>query len=304
MAARAGTAASEGYTCSFETDPPDDIPTECPVCLLVLREPFQLTCCGKAFCESCIKKVLKDKNVCPACNSSGPRSFIDKRLKQALHGRRVICREGSGSSVCGWVGQLSQLDTHLNLDTAPELDGCQFAKIKCEFCNNLYQRRHLKNHQQKDCPKRPFKCKHCGHRDTHDKGVRSHMPVCPKLPKPCPNCYDIFERQNLEHHINKKCHLTPVSCEYRVVGCEAKPVRKDMQNHFREEMRVHVSLLAKHLKMHSHQTSNSLPLVASCLEQLMKKQERDNLQLKYQQRIIVAILVLFMITLLVAGFIL
>ena len=269
MAAR--TTPAVGYSCKFETKPPDDIPTECPVCLLVLREPFQLMCCGNVFCKACIKEVLQNKSVCPTCKKEQPKCFRDKRLKQTLHGYRVTCNEGSGRSFCDWVGELGQLDAHLNLDPPSEkqLKGCRFAEIKCQFCHKLFQRRYLNNHQLKDCLKRPFKCKHCGHKDTHENGMTIHVPVCPKHPVPCPNCKHTYERQNLEHHVNEKCSLTLVPCDYHVVGCGAKPARQDMQDHIKKEMMAHVSLLQQHLKQHPQQSSDCLPLVASCLEQVM-----------------------------------
>ena len=268
MAAR--PTRTVGYNCIFEKKPPDDIPTECPVCLLVLREPFQVTCCGKVFCKGCIKEVLQKKSVCPTCKKEEPKCFRDKRVKQTLHGYRVTCGERCGRSVCDWVGQLGQLDNHLNLDPPPEkqLKGCRFAEIKCKFCHKLFLRQQLNNHQLRDCPKRPFKCKHCGHKDTHERGITDHVPMCPKHPMPCPNCQHTYERQTLEHHINEKCPRTLVVCDYQVVGCEVKPARQEMQDHIKKEVMTHVSLLQQHLKKHP-QSGDCLLLVTSCLERVM-----------------------------------
>ena len=38
-----------GYDCEF-VERPKELETDCPICLLVLREPFQVTCCGNSFC--------------------------------------------------------------------------------------------------------------------------------------------------------------------------------------------------------------------------------------------------------------
>ena len=288
MAART-TPTVGGYSCKFVTKPPDDIPTECPICLLVLREPFQLRCYGYVFCKACIKEVLKNKNVCPTCKKEEPKYFRNKQLKQTLHGYRVTCNEGSGSSFCDWAGELGQLVAHLNLDPSSEqqFNGCQFAEIKCKFCQKLFQRRYLNNHQLKDCPKRPFKCKHCGHKDTHENGITIHVPVCPKHLLPCPNCKHSYERQNLEHHINEECPLALVPCDYRVVGCRAIPARKDAQDHIKKEMMTHVSLLQQHLKQHPQQSSDCLPLVTSCLEQVMVKHREiiRDLEQRFQQKV-------------------
>ena len=253
-----------------------------------------MTCCGKVFCKGCIKEVLQKKSVCPTCKKEEPKCFPDKRVKQTLHGYRVTCGERSSRSVCDWVGQLGQLDNHLNLDPPPEkqLKGCRFAEIKCKFCHKLFLRQQLNNHQLRDCPKRPFKCKHCGHKDTHERGITDHVPMCPKHPMPCPNCHRTYERQTLERHINEKCLLTPVPCDYHVVGCKVKPARQDMQDHIKKEMMTHVSLLQQHLKLHPQQSGDCLPLVASCLEQVMVRhqglhekhvKELENAELKWNR---------------------
>ena len=42
-----------GFDCQF-VDAPKELQSECPVCLSILREPCQVTCCGKSFCRACI----------------------------------------------------------------------------------------------------------------------------------------------------------------------------------------------------------------------------------------------------------
>ena len=44
-----------GHDCDFVESPSDSL--ECPVCLLVLREPHLLSCCGVKICHSCISGV-------------------------------------------------------------------------------------------------------------------------------------------------------------------------------------------------------------------------------------------------------
>ena len=43
-----------GYDHDF-VDPPKDL--ECPVCMLVLRDPHLISCCGNHFCRNCISRV-------------------------------------------------------------------------------------------------------------------------------------------------------------------------------------------------------------------------------------------------------
>ena len=44
-----------GYDCTFVTPPPKIL--ECPICLLTLRAPHLLSCCGVKICQSCIQGV-------------------------------------------------------------------------------------------------------------------------------------------------------------------------------------------------------------------------------------------------------
>ena len=54
--------------------PPKSVQHECPVCLHVLKEPHQITCCGYSFCKEYIQRVKDASNACPTCNSEGLRS--------------------------------------------------------------------------------------------------------------------------------------------------------------------------------------------------------------------------------------
>ena len=56
-----------GFDCEF-VECPQETDAYCPICLLVLREPHQVTCCGKSYCRSCIERIELLKNQCPTCN--------------------------------------------------------------------------------------------------------------------------------------------------------------------------------------------------------------------------------------------
>ena len=45
-----------GYDCQF-VDPPQELQTECAICLHVVREPYLVDCCGYRFCRVCIENV-------------------------------------------------------------------------------------------------------------------------------------------------------------------------------------------------------------------------------------------------------
>ena len=174
-----------GFDCEFLEPPPEHLlQSECPVCLQIIREPHQVTCCGKKFCKACIEHIKAIQKPCPTCNEEDFSNFPDKGLKQSLYSLKVRCSHQKDG--CEWTGELRQLDEHLNTDPQPEkqLDGCQFVEIDCIYnCGDHLQRRYIQNHQIKDCSKRPFGCEHChDYKSTYDDVTNNHWPVCGSFP--------------------------------------------------------------------------------------------------------------------------
>ena len=242
-----------GYDCEFVERPPKAVQCECPVCLLVLREPHQVTCCGYSFCATCIKCVQEDKRCCPTCNEADFTIFPDKRLKRSLNEYPVYCcQRGEG---CDWVGELGALDRHLNLQPPPEklLVGCQFSEVDCTYCIQPFQRRYVQVHQSDDCPKRPYACQHCNRhaatfKATYEEVTQNHWPVCPFFPLSCPNnCELVLQRQEVEHHVSRDCPLTVVKCDFYTVGCQVQLTRRDMPSHIRDSLAEHMLLQQKML---------------------------------------------------------
>ena len=92
--------------------PPSPFQTECPVCRLLLRDPYQATCCGTSFCQSCIHQVKDEEKPCPTCRNDNFGVFEDKRLKRSLNQLFVLCKHSKDG--CKWRGELGQLEHHLN----------------------------------------------------------------------------------------------------------------------------------------------------------------------------------------------
>ena len=237
-----------GFECEFVEKPPKAFQTECPVCLQILREPFQITCCGYAFCQVCIERVKQDNEPCPCCKLNDFDKFEDKRLKRTLYKFKVRCISG-----CGWEGELGELDGHLNSnpEQQKQLEGCQLIRVKCLYCSESFQRQNLQVHQSEQCPQRPFSCEYCGNFNSNYEDVTTnHWPKCGHYPMDCPNkCGKSIECQNLETHISSDCPLTVVDCDFSHVGCEIKLPRKDMLAHLEGNVVKHVSLQAANYKM-------------------------------------------------------
>ena len=119
-----------GYECDF-VDPPSAVfQTECPICKQVLCEPYQATCCGTSFCQTCIQQWTADKNPCPTCRGEDFTVFPNKGLKRSLNQLHVYCTHRKDG--CTWSGELQELEQHLNKEET-QLVGCWFAEIQCEF---------------------------------------------------------------------------------------------------------------------------------------------------------------------------
>ena len=262
-------AEKGGFECEFVEKPPKAFQSECPVCLLVLREPFQVTCCGYAFCQACIEKVKQENKPCPCCNLDDFDKFEDKRLKRSLYEFKVYCTNKQQG--CDWVGELGELDSHFNSNPVQQklLVGCKFLQIKCQNCADLILRSSMQTHQRTECPKRQFRCNYCNkYESTYDDISLNHWSVCDYYTVPCSNnCGKTIERQNLKSHIANQCPLTTVDCNYKHVGCEEQVLRKDMPVHLTENVIQHGSLQAESLKQ-----------VISQLNQL----KEENKQLKEQ----------------------
>ena len=236
-----------GYDCDFVEPPPEAIQTECPVCLLILKEPCLISCCGHKFCQECIEGVKKDDKPCPLCGEQYFTFMRERGLERFLKGSEVWCsykEEG-----CEWKGKLEKLEEHLNQDTCSgnKLNGCKFVAVECMYkCGEWFQRPHIATHQNEQCKKRPYSCDYCGdYASTFEDVIGVHYPQCGKYPVACPNDCDVskMERQDLESHLRDKCPLTLVDCPFHYAGCETQLPRKDMPEHMKDTV-THLTLLA------------------------------------------------------------
>ena len=233
-----------GFDCEFTEEPPKYLQSHCPICLLVLREPFQVTCCGKSYCRLCNQQINAGGTPCPTCNGARFDSFQNKGLQQPLYGFRVFC--SNKESGCDWQGELGKLEYHLNLN--PDKDwlfqkGCAYTEVTCLYCNAPHLR-----HEIEQCVERPFTCSLCEeYESTYADVVTNHSPVCKCRPVKCPNSCGTnnLQHQHLEEHVSTQCPLSYVECEFSDAGCDAKVYRKDLPSHLGENMVTHMSLLAR-----------------------------------------------------------
>ena len=286
-----------GYECEFVERPPDVLQTDCPVCLLIVREPNQVTCCGYSFCRACIDRVVTSKKPCPTCNEAEFDVFPDKRLQRSLYQFCVRCEHQQEG--CEWSGELGQLDKHLNENPGlgNQLDGCEFTRVACIHCIQLFESRLVTAHQIGSCPRRPFSCDYCGDcgADCEDV-VTKHWPVCGYRPVPCPNECGVYpERRNVHDHVNKDCPLTVVVCDFHYAGCQVRLPRRDILSHLNENLSSHMALMGVHSQRMAEKVvekdeqideaigrlTNELSKIQEVNEQRINELEKENRALRH-----------------------
>ena len=222
---------------------PEGLQTDCPKCSLHLREPFQVTCCENSFCQMCIEGI---SGPCPCCGAIEYNAFPNEGLKQSLNQIEVNCCYAKEK--CPWRGPLGELEHHLNLNPSQEteLDGCQFAQIKCSYnCSlELVLRSELKVHKTKQCSNRPSSCKHCKrYYATYDDLLHHQWFQC--LSIECPQCHKSVEHHYLDDHITNDCPETTVQCDYKHFGCDVELPRKVMPMHIKENLALHMKYMSQ-----------------------------------------------------------
>ena len=244
---RSSAESRGGYDCEFLEPPPEAFQTDCPVCLLILKEPCLISCCGHKFCRICVERVKENEKPCPLCSEPDFSFMRERGLERFLNGVQVLCSYKKDG--CEWKGKLGELKLHLNRTPSPEnrLNGCQFVEVECtQECGEWFQRHHITSHETEQCKKRPYSCDYCqDYQSTFEDVTEIHYLQCSKYPVACPNeCReDRFEQQELESHLRDQCPLTLVDCPFHYAGCQTQLPRKDRPEHMRETV-THLTLLA------------------------------------------------------------
>lgn len=139
-----------GYDCEFLSPPPKSL--ECSICLLTLREPHVISCCGNHYCKPCIARVQEANKPCPLCNDPDYSIMLHKGVMRTVNGLPVYCPQKEVG--CAWVGDLGKLECHLNLGSRDS--GCGYVVIECTYqCGGEFMRKDLAKHESEDCSNLP-----------------------------------------------------------------------------------------------------------------------------------------------------
>ena len=212
---------------------------------------FQMTDCPKS-CGKCVQRQYLINHVenecirrtvsCSLCCTSGEHYFIEGQHKHYCPKFPLTC-----PNECGATLFRENVDEHREICLLEEVD----CPNNCGIIS--LQRQCLNKHVTSECPCLIVSCQHCGTSGECRFVEGEHKEHCPKFPLPCPNNCEVetIPREEMQTHLDKICPLAVIQCEYHVLGCEAKVIRKDLEKHKKEEMESHLSMTTQQLtKMH------------------------------------------------------
>ena len=254
----------------------------CNICTKLIRDPYLTVCCGQHFCGSCLKHWTEKqgKSTCPHCREENFTHVLNKALKREIDELQIYCtHHGEG---CQWVGELGNLQTHLD-------KACSYVKVACpNGCLKMCLRMKLSDHLTNNCILRISRCGYCGEYDRQ-ASLTAHYYVCPEYPLDCPKECGVkgIKRKDICIH-NENCPLEPVQCPFEEVGCEARLIRRDFQAHMQttthhllliyRAMRAEMDILKRGVK------ANVEVLMGTCTEEQKLQLQSITALLSHQLR--------------------
>ena len=142
------------------------------------------------------------------------------------------------------MGELGFLDKHH--------DTCDHTLLRCpnqcrdETTPVRVLRKNLATHLKEKCPNRNHQCPHCGEEGKYCDITTSHLETCTKLVVRCTNkgCRQKLPRCDIPNH-RKTCSFEAVACKYFTIGCEQKPLRKELNGHENnDQLHLHIAMEA------------------------------------------------------------
>lgn len=233
-----------GFDYQFLVSPEMLQDLNCPICHLVLREPYLTGCCGTHFCYSCFYPLLLKQAPCPMCNNRAPQGIIDKFTDRRINALYIKCPQWELG--CKWEGPLGTLKVHLD----PAKGGCEFLLVSCPMeCGLTVSLSLLNQHQMNDCPRRICTCKFCHYQGMYGDMPNLHWPVCEGFPVPCPNNCDTNDmpRRDLKDHL-LICVKRKVECEFAYAGCDTAFTMDELPTHMNDSVNTHLKLVSEFMK--------------------------------------------------------
>jgi len=141
-------------------------------------------------------------------------------------------------------------------DLQGHIEHCGFSITSCPLspsCNKLLKK-DLSEHLTNQCPLRRTSCVLCKSQLAFND-MRIHLESsCPVIR--CANgCGSVLLKNDISNH-ELECPCSPIDCEYKDFGCDAKIPKIDAKRHNAENIDFHMSLMCK--KMFRLESKNNL----------------------------------------------
>ncbi|KAK6973152.1 TNF receptor-associated factor 6 [Biomphalaria glabrata] len=223
----------EGY--DYEFVPPVEQRYECPICLLILREPRQ-TKCGHRFCRDCIIRWLRAPCTrCPVDNEQLVENdvFPDNFAKREILNFNIKCPNKKDG--CDEIVTLGKLQNHLDI--------CQHSLVPCpNRCASILHRCDLQEHMTQHCEFRIIFCEKCSD-SIKANAVESHRLVCPNVLQTCTYCGQSKPRAQMKSHVEIDCQHVQIRCMFNSLGCRDQMLRSLEDKHLKSHSIEHLNLL-------------------------------------------------------------
>ena len=181
-----------------------------------------------------LKKCPNRQHQCPKCDATGRYCDITTTHLDTCPKAVIFCsNEGCEKEV-------------LRCNLLEHLKTCDFTLLHCP--NKCIENKKepwilhcdLKKHL-KHCPNRQHQCRHCETIGRYCDITTTHLETCPKVKIPCPNtdCKASVPRCDLSIH-RSTCEFEKVPCKYAGIGCEEEPLRRDLEQHVKEDAVLHL----------------------------------------------------------------
>lgn len=262
------TASSllQGYRCEFLDPIPDDY--RCKKCLLVARRLSIVSCCGESYCKACVDSMQERNRPCCKCGEREFTTFEHVKFQGKIMALMVYCVERQKG--CDWIGLLEDLEGHLD----PHKGDCQCIDVECPLkCGQKLTKQTIDYHVSNKCVKRQYVCPYCAFKASFEVVSNRHWADCLYYPLPCRNqCGVSCERYIMKEHL-KICRLEETQCQFSQVGCEAKFLRENEEQHMRENTSKHLSMMAAGMAKMSEAFQGALKEQEENFVKVLRQQE-------------------------------
>ena len=192
------------------------------------QNPCPWTGCQMDLEEHLHNDCLRVMTTCNCQDVEGPdrhgaESLFLQHRKRVIESSRYADEDG---------GSMINIDALYSIEPPEESKRCPITKLRAD----------IEEHRRTECPYRIVSCSFCSAKLSF-KNLHHHERLCNSRYYKCNACMRPVHRHRREKHILTNCPAAEVECMFGSVGCEARVLRADYQEHMIEGVARHIELL-------------------------------------------------------------